>query len=94
VQVVYDLVDQRGPGTTYTSTAYATCLGHWIRGEERVTVKRNDADDSVEVEILSYSKAADSVMGKLVWPVIGDMQTQFFIQQLETLHRAAAEASK
>lgn len=43
VAVLYDLVDQRGPGTTYSSTAYATTAGHWLRGEERVTVAWRDA---------------------------------------------------
>jgi uncharacterized protein (UPF0548 family) len=95
VTVVYDVIDQRGVDTTYTSTAYATGAGHWIRGEERVTVCHRDADDSVEVEILSYSQAAsDTWMGRLVWPVLGRMQQSFFQQQLGALHCAAQEASQ
>eukprot|EP00559_Dactyliosolen_fragilissimus_P008705 CAMPEP_0184854946 /NCGR_PEP_ID=MMETSP0580-20130426/308_1 /TAXON_ID=1118495 /ORGANISM="Dactyliosolen fragilissimus" /LENGTH=453 /DNA_ID=CAMNT_0027349327 /DNA_START=46 /DNA_END=1404 /DNA_ORIENTATION=- len=39
VGVVYDVIDNIGPkGTTFSSTAYATLRGHWLRGEERVTV--------------------------------------------------------
>ena len=64
VTVVYDLVDQRGPSTTYTSTAYATSRGHWLRGEERLTVAHRD-DGNVDVEILSFSKHGNSVWGRI-----------------------------
>lgn len=87
VSVVYDVVDERGPGTTFTSTAYATEKGHWLRGEERVTVALRDTGH-VDVEIVSFSKPAPG-MGKLVWPVIGGMQQGFFQQQLNALQRVA-----
>lgn len=48
VAVVYDLIDQRGPGTTYTSTAYGTLGGHWLRGEERVTVALRDCESGAQ----------------------------------------------
>jgi hypothetical protein len=88
VAVVYDLVDERGPATTYSSTAYATVKGHLLRGEERVTVALRDSGQ-VDVEIISFSKPAASVKGRLVWPVIGGMQQTFFEQQMSSLERVA-----
>jgi uncharacterized protein (UPF0548 family) len=88
VAVVYDLVDERGPATTYSSTAYATVKGHLLRGEERVTVALRD-NGHVDVEIISFSKPAASVKGRLVWPVIGGMQQTFFEQQMSSLERVA-----
>jgi uncharacterized protein (UPF0548 family) len=94
VTVVYDVIDQRGAGTTYTSTAFATGPGHWLRGEERVTVCHRDVDDTVDVEILSYSQAAsDTWMGRIAWPVLGRMQRSFFQQQLRSLQRVGQDAS-
>ena len=135
VAVVYDVMDQRGQGTTYTSTAYGTLRGHWLCGEERVTVLLRDSpqhqsenteglntksirnvsfvkkgygrqtklpissDDSllnddgrdrpVDIEILSFSRAAPSMMGKLVWPFIGKMQETFFQSELDALEQIA-----
>mgnify|MGYP005847962099 CR=1 FL=1 len=94
VMVVYDLLDQRGPGTTYTSTAYATLQGHLLRGEERVTVALRDDSDFVDVEILSYSKPAQGLRAKLVWPMIGNLQSAFFEHQLEYLEQVAAGGTK
>jgi uncharacterized protein (UPF0548 family) len=88
VAVVYDLVDERGPATTYSATAYATVKGHLLRGEERVTVALRDSGH-VDVEILSFSKPAASAKGRLVWPVIGGMQNTFFEQQMISLERVA-----
>ena len=89
VMVVYDVVDQRAPGTTFTSTAYATLKGHWLSGEERVTVAMRDGSQDVEVEILSVSRAGPSLWGKALWPFIGKKQSNFFEQQLLHLERAA-----
>lgn len=94
VTVVYDLVDQRAPGTTYTATAYATRAGHLLCGEERVTVCHRDRDDGVDVEILSVSRASNSLQGRLVWPFIGRMQRTFFQQQLAALQHVADKAEK
>ena len=143
VAVVYDVVDQQGgPGgaTTFTSTAYATCQGHWFRGEERVTValrrakksnscsgcvvprrqkpqpqgllpviqlasrrrittkssasplNSNDDDDAiVDVEILSISKPANSVMGRVAWALSNRLQHRFFEAQLDSLERQAQQ---
>jgi len=163
IAVVYDLIDHRGSKTTYTSTAYGTLGGHWLQGEERVTVVLRDEecmDDTyndddlyptttrdhastipsshshagglymycrsssssgstttmrntsslqhsmdggsatsntsgkgiggrkgyVDIEILSYSRpSTTSLMGKLVWPLIGKMQNTFFMNQLDAL---------
>ena len=39
VQVAYTVLDQAGTnGCTFTSSAFATLQGHWLAGEERVTV--------------------------------------------------------
>jgi len=90
VMVVYDLVDQRAPDgqTTFTSTAYATLKGHYLRGEERVTVALRDGSQDVEVEILSISRAGPGLLGKTLWPFIGKMQSNFFQQQLDHLSQS------
>lgn len=93
VTVVYDLVDQRGPSTTYTSTAYATSKGHWLRGEERLTVAHRD-DGNVDVEILSYSKHGSSLWGRVIWPFVGPLQGRFFESQMDSLQQVAERQSK
>ncbi len=90
VMVVYDVVDQRAPDgqTTFTSTAYATLKGHFLRGEERVTVALRDGSEDVEVEILSISRTGPGIVGKTLWPFIGKMQSKFFQQQLHHLSQS------
>lgn len=90
VMVVYDVVDQRAPDgqSTFTSTAYSTLKGHFLRGEERVTVALRDGSEDVEVEILSVSRAGPGLFGKTLWPFIGNMQSNFFRQQLEHLYES------
>lgn len=90
VMVVYDVVDQRAPDgqTTFTSTAYATLKGHFLRGEERVTVALRDGSQDVEVEILSISRAGPGIFGKTLWPFVGKMQANFFKQQLNHLSQS------
>jgi uncharacterized protein (UPF0548 family) len=90
VEVIYDLVDQRAPGTTYSSTAYATARGHWLRGEERLSVFHRDGGD-VDVEIVSYSKPQKSLWGRLIWPLVGPMQSQFFESQMNALQNAGVQ---
>lgn len=94
IMVVYDVVDQRGPATTYTSTAYATMKGHLLRGEERVTVALRDGTEDVEVEILSISRAGPSAMARAIWPWIGKMQDNFFKSQMNSLSSVGAQNSK
>lgn len=94
VMIVYDVVDQRGPATMYTSTAYATMKGHLLRGEERVTVALRDGTEDVEVEILSISRPGPSAMARVVWPFIGKMQHNFFLSQLNSLSSVGAQNSK
>jgi hypothetical protein len=88
--VVYDVVDQRGIGTTFTSTAYATMKGHWLSGEERVTVALRDGSQDVDVEILSISRAGPSLWGRTVWPFVGKEQSTFFQEHLQHLAETAA----
>lgn len=90
VMVVYDVVDQRAPDgqTTFTSTAYATLKGHFLCGEERVTVVLRDGSQDVEVEIFSISRAGSGLLGKTLWPFIGKMQSNFFQQQLHHLSQS------
>ena len=85
VMVVYDLVDERCQDATYTSTAYATAQGHWLRGEERVSVIMRDQTGQVDIEILSYSKPNN----RIIWPFIGKMQRQFFQRQMQQLQQVA-----
>jgi uncharacterized protein (UPF0548 family) len=92
IQVVYNLVDQRGPRTTYSSTAYATTAGHWLCGEERVTVAMRDFDEEVSVELLSISKPA-TLWTKLAWPLVHRMQEKFFQGQLNWLQSVATEST-
>ena len=99
IAVVYECMNQRGQGlhgtsTLYTSCAYATQKGHWLSGEERVTVALREAEDPlhpapVDIEIVSISQAAPSIMGRLAWPLIGRMQDKFFMEHLRALQRTA-----
>lgn len=92
VQVVYDWVDQRGPGTTYTSTAYATCRGHGLQGEERVTVALRDSG-RVDVQVISYSKAAKWYTKFAFGVMIHKMQDTFFTNQMQFLQTVASDAT-
>jgi uncharacterized protein (UPF0548 family) len=67
--------------------------GHWLRGEERVTVRWHDRDGGqVDVEIFSASRAAPSLISKFVWrlPNLRNKQNAFFRAQLEHLQNVAA----
>jgi uncharacterized protein (UPF0548 family) len=44
----------------------------------------------VDVEIVSYSKAAPSLLGRIVWPFVGKKQDLFFISELDALEQVAA----
>jgi uncharacterized protein (UPF0548 family) len=95
VSVVYEYANQRGPHPDtllFSSTAYATLQGHWLRGEERVTVALRTSG-RVDVEILSVSRPAKSVMGFVVWPFIRTMQTAFFQHQLQFLTTPTTQSS-
>ena len=75
--------------TLFTSTAYATRQGHWIAGEERVSVILHSSNN-VFVELCSISRAGPSKRAKLVWPFVGRPQQRFFAAQLEWLNNRAA----
>mmetsp|Transcript_11644 Transcript_11644/g.33070 ORF Transcript_11644/g.33070 Transcript_11644/m.33070 type:complete len:203 (-) Transcript_11644:432-1040(-) len=90
VALVYDIVDERcSNGDTFTSTAYATVGDHLLSGEERVTValrhsaSANERHCPVHVEILSYSRSAPSIVGRIVWPLIGRTQNEFFTAEMD-----------
>ena len=87
VHVVYDVKDEKSiPKCLFTSMAYATLKGHLLTGEERVTVIwRKGVNDEVDVEIISFSRAAPSIAGKVIWPLIGRMQKQFFLSEMDRL---------
>ncbi|GKY93512.1 hypothetical protein MPSEU_000318600 [Mayamaea pseudoterrestris] len=99
VSVVYNVVDQDpfpavdaswSPLTrTYTSTAFATLRGHWLQGEERLTVALR-SDDSIDVEIMSIAKPK-TTMGRLVWPFINGMKREFFRQQIQSLQKVGKD---
>eukprot|EP00957_Ditylum_brightwellii_P142542 10859956-Ditylum_brightwellii.AAC.1 len=48
----FDCQNNRGAGTTYTSTAYATLRGHLLSGEERVTVVLRDKKSNSDNDVL------------------------------------------
>jgi uncharacterized protein (UPF0548 family) len=97
VHVVYEVKDVRHSTTNniciYSSTAYATLTGHLLAGEERVTVSiRNDSTSRkrVDVEILSFSRPVPtSKLSKCIWPLIGQMQNQFFLSEIYYLGEIA-----
>ncbi|KAL7533823.1 hypothetical protein ACHAXR_005462 [Thalassiosira sp. AJA248-18] len=80
VHVAYEVKDGR-----YSSTAYATLSGHLLAGEERVTVRKGMGGE-VEVEIVSFSRSSSSIGGKIIWPLIGRMQKQFFLSEMDHLY--------
>lgn len=94
VHVVYEVKDDTRhiPKSVYSSTAYATMAGHLLSGEERVTVVwRKGAGGRVDVEIVSFSRSSPSLVGKIIWPLIGRMQTQFFVSELDHLDNVAKD---
>mmetsp|Transcript_26383 Transcript_26383/g.40489 ORF Transcript_26383/g.40489 Transcript_26383/m.40489 type:complete len:270 (+) Transcript_26383:453-1262(+) len=92
VAVVYDLMDKRGPQTTYSSTAYGTMKRHWLCGEERVTVALRDGEaEEVDIEIVSFSRPSPSLWGRMIWPMIGPMQRKFFESQMQYLEDVASQ---
>jgi uncharacterized protein (UPF0548 family) len=91
VTVLYSIVDQPCPdlGGIYTATAFGTRPGHWLRGEERVTVSHRPHDnDQVDVEIVSYSRPG-SLLGRGVFFALRPWQESFFRAQLVSLQRVA-----
>ena len=91
---VYDIVDGWSDNNDlFTSTSYATVGRHLLCGEERVTaILRNDK--KVDLEVLSYSRPAPSLVGKIVWPFIGRMQNQFFESQMKAIRLVASSGCK
>lgn len=99
VASVYDIVDQRcSNGDMFTSSAYATAGNHLLAGEERVTVilrrSENGKKPKVHVDILSRSRSAPSLAGRLVWPFIGKMQSSFFTAELDHLIEVGRSGAK
>ena len=91
IQVIYDIKDSRNiiPKSTVSSSSYATLDGHLLTGEERVSIIFREKNDAVDVEIVSFSRPAPSINGRIAWPFIGRMQKQFFLKELEHLSRVA-----
>lgn len=71
-----------------SSSSYATLDGHLLAGEERVSVAFSE-NDAVDVEIVSFSRSAPSINGRIVWPFIGRLQKLFFLKEMEHLSRVA-----
>jgi len=92
VHVVYEVKDALSiPNCKFSSTAYATLSGHLLAGEERVSVVwRKDMGDEVDIEIVSFSQSAPSIGGKIIWPLIGRMQKQFFLSEVSSLSMRAS----
>mmetsp|Transcript_28584 Transcript_28584/g.46407 ORF Transcript_28584/g.46407 Transcript_28584/m.46407 type:complete len:235 (-) Transcript_28584:637-1341(-) len=91
VHVVNEVKDARSvPKSLSSSASYATLSGHLLAGEERVAaVWRKGMGDEVEIEIVSFSRAAPSIGGKLIWPLIGRMQKKFFLSEVDHLVKVA-----
>jgi hypothetical protein len=94
--VIHDIVDQRGHDMLWTLTAYATMKGHWLSGEECVTIAMRVGSQALDVEILFK-------VGQLRWPfsvgqdglaVDGKKQNVFFTEQLLHLQKVDAKSSK
>ena len=89
VRVVYEMKDNNDQNKCkFSSTAYATMSGHLLAGEERVTVRIGKGGEVV-VEIVSFSRPAPSFGGKVIWPLIGGMQREFFLAELNHLDKVA-----
>ena len=95
IHVIYDVKDCRHkniPKSIVSSSSYATLDGHLLAGEERVSVVLR-GNDSVDIEIVSFSRSAPSINGLIVWPFIGRMQKLFFLKEMEHLSRVAKSKS-
>ncbi len=90
IHAIYDIQDCRKiiPKSIVSSSSYATLDGHLLSGEERVSVILRE-NNAVDVEIVSFSRSAPSINGRIVWPFIGRMQKQFFLKEMEHLSRVA-----
>ncbi len=55
----------------------------------RISSLNSNTGGFVDVEIVSYSKPAPSILGRLVWPFIGAKQDEFFRCEMDALARAA-----
>ena len=51
-----------------------------------------DQDGFVDVEIISFSKAAPSLFGKIVWPFVAKKQDEFFKSEMDALERVAKKS--
>lgn len=91
IHVICDMKNCRhksNPSSIISSSSYATLDGHLLAGEERVSVALS-GNDAVDVEIISFSRSAPSINGRIVWPFIGRMQKLFFLKEMEHLSRVA-----
>jgi len=48
----------------------------------------------VDIEIISYSKAAPSLFGQIVWPFISKKQDDFFQCELDSLEKVAIQSTR
>lgn len=51
----------------------------------------SDGGGWVDVEIVSYSKAAPSLLGRMVWPFVGKKQDSFFTSEMDALEYVARQ---
>jgi uncharacterized protein (UPF0548 family) len=77
----------RRQSSMHAVVAYGTLSGHWIAGEEAMTV-RMDPEGRVTFSLLSISRGSGAV-GVFVFPIIGRMQHGFFAEQVRTMRRLA-----
>jgi hypothetical protein len=81
----------------WTLTACATMKGHWLSGEECVTIAMQDGSSQavgVEILLVSCAQAGPSLWGKVVWPLVRKKQNEFITEQLLHLQKVDAKSSK
>ena len=61
-------------------------------GHAHAQSQDQDQDGVVDVEIISFSKAAPSLFGKIVWPFIAKKQDEFFKSEMDALERVAKKS--
>ena len=90
IHSIADIKDQNNKKSKsmVSSSSYATLDGHLLSGEERVSVILTE-NNAVHIEIVSFSRPAPSINGRIVWPFIGRMQKQFFLEEIKHLSRIA-----
>jgi len=90
-RVIYTLDDDDGEVTRF-GFAFGTLPGHAEQGEERFTVERRHADDSVWFEIYTFARAHHPLV-RLGGPLLPRIQYRFGREAVAAMRRAVGHAS-